>query len=48
MDKKQYDTDTLKLLKEYQQFKQLLAVKIQYDIILKDNRIVLLYFIVCL
>ena len=48
MDKKQYDTDTLKLLKEYQQFKQLLAVKIQYDIILKDNCIVLLYFIVCL
>ena len=42
MDKKQYDVETLKLLKQYQKFKELLTVNIQYDIILKDNRIVLL------
>ena len=41
MDKKQYDEEILKLLKQYQQFKELLTVNIQYDIILKDNRIVL-------
>ena len=41
MDKKQYDVETLKLLKQYQKFKELLTVNIQYDIILKDNRIVL-------
>ena len=41
MDKKQYDVETLKLLKQYQKFKELLTVKIQNDIILKDNRIVL-------
>ena len=41
MDKKQYDVETLKLLKQYQKFKELLTVNIQYDIILKDNRIAL-------
>ena len=41
MDKKQYDGETLNLLKQYQKFKELLTVNIQYDIILKDNRIVL-------
>ena len=41
MDKKKYDAETLKLLKQYQKFKELLTAKIQYDIILKDNRIVL-------
>ena len=41
MDKKQYDVETLKLLKQYQKFKELLTVNIQYDIILKDNCIVL-------
>ena len=41
MDKKQYDVETLKLLKQYQKFKELLTVNIQYDIILKDHRIVL-------
>ena len=41
MDKKRYDVETLKLLKQYQKFKELLTVNIQYDIILKDNRIVL-------
>ena len=38
MDKKQYDVQTLKLLKQYKKFKELLAVNIQYDII---NSIVL-------
>ena len=41
MDKKQYDVETLKLLKQYQKFKELLTVNIKYDIILKDIRIVL-------
>ena len=41
MDKKQYDVETLKLLKQYQKFKELLTVNIQYDIILKDNIFVL-------
>ena len=41
MDKKQYGVETLKLLKQYQIFKELLTLNIQYDIILKDNRIVL-------
>ena len=41
MDKKQYDVETLKLLKQCQKFKELLTANIQYDIILKDNRIVL-------
>ena len=41
MDKTQYDIKTLKLLKQYQQFKELLKVNIQYDIILKVSRIVL-------
>ena len=41
MDKKQYDAETLKLLKQYQKFKEPLTVNIQYDIILKDNRIIL-------
>ena len=41
MDKKQYDVEILKLLKQYQKFKELLTANIQYDIILKDNRIVL-------
>ena len=40
MDKKQYDIETLKLLKKYEKLKELLTVNIQYDIILKD-RIVL-------
>ena len=38
MDNKQYDLETLKLLKQYQKFRELLTVNIQYDIILKDNR----------
>ena len=41
MDKKQYDVETLKLLKQYEKFKELLTVNIQYDMILKDDRIVL-------
>ena len=41
MDKKQYDVETLKLSEQYQKFKELLTVNIQYDIILKDNCIVL-------
>ena len=40
-DKKQYDVENLKLLKQYQKFKELLTVNIQYNIILKDNCIVL-------
>ena len=40
MDKKQYDLETLNLLKQYKKLKELLKVYIQYDIILKDNRIV--------
>ena len=40
MEKKQYDAETLKLLKKYQKLKELLTVNIQYDTILKD-RIVL-------
>ena len=40
MDKKQYDIETLELLKKYEKLKELLTVNIQYDIILKD-RIVL-------
>ena len=41
MDKKQYDVETLKLLEQYQKFKEILTVNIQYDIILKDNCFVL-------
>ena len=41
MDKKQYGAETLKLLKQFQKFRELLTVNIQHDIILKDNRIVL-------
>ena len=41
MDKKQYDVETLKLLKQYQKFKELLTVNIQYDIILNGNCIAL-------
>ena len=41
VDKKQYDLETLKLIKQYQNFKEVLTVNIQYDIILKDNHIVL-------
>ena len=41
MDKKQYDVETLKLLKKYQKLKELLTVNIQHDTILKDNGIVL-------
>ena len=41
MDKKQCDVETLKLFKQYQKFKELLTVNSQYDIILKDNHIVL-------
>ena len=41
MDKKRYDVETLKLSEQYQKFKELLTVNIQYDIILKDNCIVL-------
>ena len=37
MDKKQYDVEILKLLKQYQKFKELLTANIQYDIILKDT-----------
>ena len=40
MDKKQYNEETSKLLNQHQIFKTLLTVNIQYDIILKDNRIV--------
>ena len=41
MDKKQYDVETLKLLKQYQKSQELLTVNIQYDIILTDNHIAL-------
>ena len=37
MDKKQYDIETLKLLKKYEKLKELLTVNIQYDTILKDH-----------
>ena len=41
MDKNHYHVETLKLLKQNQKSKELLTVNIQYDIILKDNHIVL-------
>ena len=41
MDNKQFDLESLNLLKLHRKFKELLTVKIQYDIILKDNHTVL-------
>ena len=37
MDNKQFDLESLNLLKLHREFKELLTVKIQYDIILNDN-----------
>ena len=41
MDNKQFDLESLNLLKQHRKFKELLTVKIQYNIILKDNDTVL-------